>query len=116
MNTWDDKHPRPVTPLRDLLLGCLGAGIILAIGLTCGWIMGQEKAWQDQAELSQAVETANTQLAEAAEFHERIQPWLWVEGCNPKPAVDVFRLDESRRLVTLACNPAIVIPEVGVER
>ena len=112
MTTWDSDNPRPVTPLRTLLLGCLGAGIILAIGLTCGWIMGQEKAWTDQAELLQAVETANTQLAEAVEFHERVQPWLWVEGCNPKPVAVLKNWDERRLLVTLACNPAIVIPEV----
>jgi len=43
MTTWDSDNPRPVTPLRDLLLAFLGAGIILAIGLTMGVIIGQER-------------------------------------------------------------------------
>ena len=56
-------------------------------------------------------------ITEAVDFHERVQPWLWVEGCNPKPVAVLKNWDERRLLVTLACHPAVEIPEpVEVQR
>ena len=94
----------------------VGYWFTIVVMAFCGGVVGRLTAPQPgTTELNES--RVDSLLAEAVEFRERIQPWLWVEGCNPKPVADFNNWDTTRRLVTLACNPAIVIPEpVEVER
>ena len=59
MNTWDSDNPTPVTPIRDLILACCMAMLILAVGFTMGEIVGKEKGF---AHCAERVSTLSAQM------------------------------------------------------
>ena len=59
MMAWDSDNPTPVTPIRDLILACCMAMLILAVGFTMGEIVGKEKGF---AHCAERVSTLSAQM------------------------------------------------------
>ncbi|MCK5316287.1 MAG: hypothetical protein KAJ55_00155 [Anaerolineales bacterium] len=105
MNTWDDENPRPVTPLRSLVLGFLGSIVILSVGLVCGYIIG----------LDVGCEQFNFALEEAqAELHEVEAEMKHVGRFREFEVTYVARLQGSDRQIIQLTGPDSV--KVEIER
>ena len=94
--------------LKDLIGIYLVAVIIAGAAYLGGYMLGSEREAEAQAAFM--VETWAT-LDQAKARLDSLVAVMWVLDCNQRPVADITRLDESRRLVTLSCNPDVVVPE-----
>ena len=81
--------------------------LVLSIGLFLGVVIAEAMIPLVQEEL---MKETQAQLLEAKLMNVRLRSRIWVLGCSPRPVADFKSWDEDRRLVTLACLPAIEIP------